>query len=170
MSNDGTTSSVTAVTTPRPPRETGAPAEVSSTTEPSPRMTSTDRTAPASDRAPEPWVAVAIAPAMVMCGSDGSVCRARPAAWSFGASWARVAPAFTRTVPPPASKTSGIAASESSVPVVSAIGLNECPEPTTCTALEPRTIARRSSAVVGVTAWAAVNVMLPAQLVLIRIR
>lgn len=79
-------------------------------------------------------------------------------------------PALTRTVWPDTSKISGMADNDTRVPVVSAIVLNECPEPTTCTADEPRTSARRSSAEVGVTAWAAVNVTLPAQLVLIQTR
>ena len=51
---------------------------------------------------PEPWVAVAIAPAIEMCGSDARLCSASPARPARSASSPYLSPALQVTVPAPA--------------------------------------------------------------------
>ena len=84
-------------------------------------------------RSPEPWVAVAQAPATEMCGRDARLWSANPAACSGPASSPyRTAPSIvTAPATGSRSKTRFIRASESRWPSVSAMSLNEWREPST---------------------------------------
>jgi hypothetical protein len=90
---EGSTSSATRVMTPNAPSPAASPASSGScrpTRRSSPPAPTYSRPAMAADRtwlpAPEPWVAVAVAPAMETCGSDAKLRSAQPRACSHAAS------------------------------------------------------------------------------------
>ena len=96
-------------------------------------------------------MAVAIAPATEMCGSEARLCSATPSAASGGASSPYVSPAPHVTV-------AGLAvdddlgrpgASSETSSAESAMSVNECLEPSACTRGARGTIARSSSSVAG---------------------
>ena len=75
---------------------------------------------------PEPWVAVAIAPAIEMCGSDARLCSATPCAASASASSPYLSQALQVTVPAARStSTSAGRASSATSSAESATSLNE---------------------------------------------
>lgn len=81
------------MTTPSAPSEVTAPSKPVSSrpivrAEPSAVISSTSRTAEASEplRMPEPCVPVATDPATEMCGSEAMLCRASPCSWTRRAS------------------------------------------------------------------------------------
>jgi hypothetical protein len=89
----GSMSSVTRTTMPNAPSPTGSPAKSGadrSALLTSPSAATYSRPASAADRIwlplPEPWVPVAVAPAMEMCGSEPRLCSAQPRSWSHAAS------------------------------------------------------------------------------------
>jgi hypothetical protein len=132
ISNDGRVSSSRLTVTPSAPRETTEPGKsassrVSVTSSPSALMKVMPETAEASVplASPEPWVPVEQAPATEMCGSDPRLCRARPSACSAAVTSPYRSPADTVTVSSPTVITRGKLATDTSVPVVSAIRLNE---------------------------------------------
>jgi len=89
----GSMSRVTRTTIPNAPRPTGIPSK-SGCSRPvrrsSPSAATYSRPATAADRIrfplPEPWVPVAVAPAMEMCGSEPRLASARPRSCSQAAS------------------------------------------------------------------------------------
>jgi hypothetical protein len=85
MSKVGPIASVTRVTMPNAPRLTTMPSKSccpASTRRTLPSPTTISSPVTALDKAllpsPDPWVAVAIAPATVICGSDARLCSANP--------------------------------------------------------------------------------------------
>src|SRR5215470_9370416 len=176
MSNAGIVSSVSAVTMPSAPRPTTVP--LSRPASPSRAAVTTSPSAVTSSRpdtevarlplaSPEPWVAVAHAPATEMCGSDPRLCRARPARFSAVASSPYLRPALIMTAAFAVSTsiTRGRASRDTRSPWVSATRLNECPVPRARTRLLPAT--RRCSSGTEAGRWkrSAPNVTLPAQFV-----
>src|SRR5215216_6248361 len=109
--------------------------------------TAVARLPPAS---PEPWVAVATAPATEMCGSDAMLCSASRSRFSAAASSPYVMPAAKETVPAARSTTTsaGNPASVTSS-VESAMSVNEWRDPSTRTRGAVATILRSSSSVDG---------------------
>src|ERR1039457_3030129 len=116
---------------------------------------------------PEPCVAVAQAPPTEMCGSDARLCRAQPSACSRWASSPYRIPAPTVTVARSGSisMTGGRSATETSTPAVSAMRLNEYPEPRARTWWLPETRSWSSSTLCGRCTRSARYTTLPAQLV-----
>ena len=99
---------------------------------------------------PEPWVAVATAPATEMWGSDARVCKATPSSCNVLTRWPYFTPPLIETVCASWSTTTsaGRFSSESSSEE-SAMSLNEWREPNTCTLAALATICCTCSSVVG---------------------
>ena len=117
-------------------------------------------------RSPEPWVAVAQAPATEMCGSEPRLGSAQPAASSRRARlpYLTPAPAVTVAAAVSMSATGGSPAVEMRSPTVSAIRLNECPVPRARACVLPATTAARPATVRGLRTRTARNSTFPAQL------
>ena len=175
MSKVGETSSVSRVTTPRPPSATTAPAKRSPSsareivrTVPSAVTISIAATREPRKpfRLPEPCVAVAQAPATVMCGSEAVLCNAKPAAWTRGASRPYVTPPSIVICRRWASTSSTGCRRSSEIrsPVESAIALKEWREPSTRTCRLLRTISCTWPTVSGWCTRSVLKRMLPAQL------
>ena len=129
-------------------------------------MKVSSETAAASGRfpSPEPWVPVAQAPATEMCGSEPRLCSAFPSACSAAVTSPYRSPAEIVTAESSIVITRGRSSTETSVPEVSAIRLNECPVPSTRTFSDELTSSCNASTESG--AWTSEEkVMFPAQFV-----
>ena len=91
--------------------------------------------------APDPWVPVATAPAMLMCGSDARFVRARECSCSAEASVPYFIPALTVTVAPSTATSSGSPLISTRSPEVSAMSLKQCLLPRAFTRSAPATIS-----------------------------
>ena len=91
---------------------------------------------------PDPWVAVATAPATEMCGSEARLCKAIPSRFRAPASSPYVTPAPRETVAAPRSTTTSAgSASSATSSVLSAMSLKECREPSARTRRAAATIS-----------------------------
>ena len=103
---------------------------------------------------PEPWVAVATAPATEMWGSDARLARASPSACSASASSPYRSPAEKDTVPASWSTAMSVGRpSRLSSSAESAMPVNECREPRTRTLEALATSSRTCSRVDGRCTW-----------------
>ena len=116
---------------------------------------------------PEPWVAVATAPAIAWVSMSPWLASARPASHSGSPKSPIGVPGSATTRPVAASiRTSRAAPSvRSSVPSVACSGVNEWPAPAQRTLVAPRTAACTSASERGVTTAPGSNDWLPTQLV-----